>query len=157
MVCRCCGGLRSSVRAGHSGLSLSPSVCISSCPAPWCVCVVLLHLSDRDTEQRTESHWNSSASWRKACAGLSPCSGTGGKRQSALPHEKGLIEFYFFFKFYINYVVPFESSLIQTHKCSQSRTWMFFPAVSDLPPSVLLLRHCGTWHPFHVKQLKGDT
>lgn len=62
-----------------------------------------------------------------------------------------------FFKFYINYVVPFESSLIQTHKCSQSRTWMFFPAVSDLPPSVLLLRHCGTWHPFHVKQLKGDT
>lgn len=34
-----------------------------------------------------------------------------------------------------------------------------FPSCQgDLPPSVLLLRHCGTWYPFHhVEQLKRDT
>lgn len=125
--------------AGHSGLSLSAAICIiSSCPGPCCVCAVHLHLravmgTQTQSGQKTKSHWNQLCLLKESlCRAFSLLwHGTGGGGQSVFPLEKAPLEFWGFFIFYINCIIFFESSLNQTRKYSQSRTWMLFPAVRE--------------------------
>lgn len=108
-----------------------PATCISSCPAPWGVCVVHLHLrAEMGTwalsRQRTKGHWNQLCLLKESPR-LSPCTEEEDKVLFLLKKAS-----YIFFKiFYINYVVYFESSLNRTRKYSQSRSWMLFPAVRE--------------------------
>lgn len=161
MAFKCCGDLRSSeILVTQASPSQHQS---ASAPAQLPVVFVLCsciseqwwgHKHRADRGQRAAE--TSSASWRKASAGLSPCSQLDLEEEDQVfflwkktPRILGFLNI--LPELYSLLWIIFKSNVLKAGPGSSSC------CQGDLPPSVLLLRHCGTWHPFHVKQLKGDT